>query len=778
MRALSWLRTAGNFLGDFLMSIKSSYEELEQRVKELEKAAALRERTKDLLRESEERYLMAVEQSGAGVAIIAGDTHLYANEAFARIFGYEEPEDVLAELVSLFYRPNSYKKLSHFNESLRQGRSDPLRYECKGIRKDGSVIDLSVFEGSTTYHGKPASMLLLQETAPQRLEVKDLYEREVKYRKIFENIQDIYFETSMDGILLEVSPSIENLFGYQREQVIGTSLYNLYVDPSDREVVIDELLKKGKIIDREILLKDASGIKTYCLTTAALFQDEQNKSLKIIGSLRNITKRKSVENALRESEAQKIAILEASIDRIRYVDKDMRVIWANGAAVSGLDISAEGLKGLRCYEVFIGRKTPCEGCPTVKAIETGRLQRAVIYHREMNGFEGESYWDAYCVPIKDSAGEILSYLQVSRNVTEEKRTANALLEKEGTLRAILAASPVGIGLARDRVISWANRAMYDLLGYNEKDKGFLRGRTTRLFYPDDEEYDRVGRELYSAIKETGVGRMDTKWIRKNGSVVNCYIQATLLDPSDPSKGVILTALDITDRKEAEERIHWLTDEMIKVQEKERQMISRELHDRVAQDLSSTKIIVDQVLQSKKEVGQSEERQKISKISTTLQTAINTVRNLSYDLRPPVIDDMGLVQAIFQYCEEFSERTGLDIDFSSAGLEGVASNSDTEINVYRLIQEGLNNVHKHAEARRAVVKFVKAFPNIILRIEDDGKGFDVGARRIASPNEKRMGLQSMEERVRLLNGKMDIQSRPMRGTKIVIKIPFKETKGDF
>jgi signal transduction histidine kinase len=135
--------------------------------------------------------------------------------------------------------------------------------------------------------------------------------------------------------------------------------------------------------------------------------------------------------------------------------------------------------------------------------------------------------------------------------------------------------------------------------------------------------------------------------------------------------------------------------------------------------------------------------------------------------------MGLVHAIFQYCEEFSERTGLAIDFASAGLEKAALDSDTEINLYRLIQEGLNNVHKHAEARRATVKLVKAHPNIILRIKDDGKGFDVNARKALSTNEKRMGLQSMEERVHLLGGKIEIQSSPMRGTKIAIRIPSRD-----
>ena len=102
-------------------------------------------------------------------------------------------------------------------------------------------------------------------------------------------------------------------------------------------------------------------------------------------------------------------------------------------------------------------------------------------------------------------------------------------------------------------------------------------------------------------------------------------------------------------------------------------------------------------------------------------------------------------------------------------------SFVEINLYRLLQEGLNNVRKHADAGRVIVKLVGVYPNIILRIEDDGKGFDVQAREEALDSEKRMGLRSMRERVNLLQGKMTIQSRPMQSTKVLIHFPFNRGK---
>jgi len=118
---------------------------------------------------------------------------------------------------------------------------------------------------------------------------------------------------------------------------------------------------------------------------------------------------------------------------------------------------------------------------------------------------------------------------------------------------------------------------------------------------------------------------------------------------------------------------------------------------------------------------------MEKYSDLIDQTIKTVRNLAYDLRPPLLDEMGLVEALEICCEEFSENSGLKVDFQSAGVHKLIFDSNTEIHLYRLVQEGLNNIRKHAHATRATIKIMRAFPNIILRIEDDGKGFYVKER---------------------------------------------------
>ncbi len=165
------------------------------------------------------------------------------------------------------------------------------------------------------------------------------------------------------------------------------------------------------------------------------------------------------------------------------------------------------------------------------------------------------------------------------------------------------------------------------------------------------------------------------------------------------------------------------------------------------------------------------REKLAASTGLLMQTIAAVRNLAYDLRLPGLDEMGLVKALEIYCEEASEKGKLKVDFQSAGMTVIDMDKNMEIHIYRLIQEALSNIRKHADADHATIRLLGSSPNIILRIEDNGRGFDVKAQELKSAATKRMGILSMQERVNLLQGQMTIQSQPMKGTRILIKIPI-------
>jgi len=604
---------------------------------------------------------------------------------------------------------------------------------------------------------------------------KALRESEERYRQLFNSCIDAVFvhqptAEGMPGKFIEVNEEACRRYGYTREELLSLTPSHLSAPEIASGIPdrIETLRTKGHVLFETVhVAKDGKRIPVEI--NSRLFNFSGTPT--VLSIVRDINDRKRIELALQRSEAQMRAILDASIDRIRHVDRDLGIIWANKTTTLALDMPTESVIGQKCHKLFLDSDTPCEGCPTLKSLETGRVERAVICQSNMKGMEGSRYWDTYCVPLKNEADQIETLIQVARDITKQKVAMNTLQQREETLAAILAASPAGIALVNNRILNWANESEHRMLGYPE---GSLTGKNVRELCPNDEEYERVEEELFSKAKATGIGKAETRLIRKDGTLIYCYLQGSPLDPQDPSKGFIVAAMDISERKQAQEHIYSLSHELMKAQESERQMISRELHDRVAQDLSTLKIDIDTLLDIESQAF-TNTRQKISELSKNLQQAIMAVRNLSYDLRPPSLDQLGPVQAIFQYCEDFAELTGLKVDYASAGMEGLRFDFDTEINLYRLVQEGLNNIRKHAGATHAVVRLVASHPHIILRIEDNGKGFEVKKRLASITSEIRMGLRSMQERVNLLGGKIKIQSRLGQGTKISIEVPYKEKK---
>jgi len=470
-------------------------------------------------------------------------------------------------------------------------------------------------------------------------------ESEEKYRQLFNIVTDaIMLFDAETRHFIDANDTALSLYGYSREEFLKLRHQDITAEPKKSDASIRQILE-GELVRIPVRYHKKKDGTIFPVEISASTCMLRNRKV-ICGVIRDITERNQTEKALRESEAEKTALLDAAIDRIRHVDKDMKIIWGNKAAVDASGMSPEDMVGKTCYQLFVGGDTPCKGCPTLRSKETGRIERAVIHLPKAKRIIGQSYWDVYCIPLKNEPGNPESFIQIARNITEQIR--------------------------------------------------------------------------------------------------------------------------------AEEQIHTLTHELMKAQESERQMISRELHDRVAQQLAVAKIDCELLLNHHPAI-HPEIRRKISEMTITLQESIKAVRDLSYDLRPPALDVMGLVDTLSQYCHDFSENNGISVDFSTAGMKDLKLDFDTEINLYRLVIEGLTNIKKHADASHVIIKLVAVSPNIILRIEDNGRGFDVQERLAKITKEKRMGIRSIEERVKLLQGEMALRSKPKQGTKIFIKFPYKGKK---
>ncbi len=410
-------------------------------------------------------------------------------------------------------------------------------------------------------------------------------------------------------------------------------------------------------------------------------------------------------------------------------------------------------------------------------------QMVIEHHRKR--LAGEEIPEIYNIRMIDQAGEIRwvqnngvivewegrpATLNFLLDITSRKQALDALAESEEKYRQLFERDSDAVMIldAETQQFEDANPATLNLFGYSKKE--FLGLKVEDISAEKDKTQMAIA-EIRD--KATASLKIHLRYFRrKDGSSFPGEISAGKFFSAGRQK-IIGAVRDITERIRAEEKIRTLSRQQIKVQENERNRIAKYLHDHVAQDLSTLKIGFETLFNEPQKLS-PEKKQKISEISQLLQDSISSVRDLSYGLRPAGLDQLGLVRIVYQLCDDFAEKNNLNVDFYSAGIKDLKLDFDTAINLYRLIQEGLNNIRKHARAENVIIRLVASSPNIILRIEDDGQGFDVEHRLAKALEEKRMGLSNMEERVNLLEGKMDIKSQIGRGTRILVEIPWQET----
>jgi signal transduction histidine kinase len=232
-------------------------------------------------------------------------------------------------------------------------------------------------------------------------------------------------------------------------------------------------------------------------------------------------------------------------------------------------------------------------------------------------------------------------------------------------------------------------------------------------------------------------------------------------------------VDITEHRRAQQSLHESRDrlaslsrQMIGVQEAERRHLARELHDEIGQVLCAISVNL-KIVKTKVDASAWPRLEESIQI---IDGAVDQVRNLSLDLRPPVLDDFGLEAALRWYVDRLSTRTGLCVHITR-DPHAAEIPFDVRNTCFRVAQEALTNVVRHASAREVWIGLEQRPSEIVLTIRDDGIGFDVEASRWRASKGHHMGLLGMHERVELLDGKIHLQSEPGKGTTVQIQLPL-------
>lgn len=213
--------------------------------------------------------------------------------------------------------------------------------------------------------------------------------------------------------------------------------------------------------------------------------------------------------------------------------------------------------------------------------------------------------------------------------------------------------------------------------------------------------------------------------------------------------------------------------IISAQEEERKRVAREIHDGPAQSMANV-VLRAEICEKLLEKKPAEVKKELSLLKEMVKNSLQEVRKIIFDLRPMVLDDLGLIPALKRYIAEFQEKSNLAVDFQVLGNNVSRLNSTLEIAIFRIIQEALHNVLKHARATTVLVRLEQAPTQVNLRVKDDGCGFDLEKALNGGYGES-YGLIGIRERVQLLEGELKIYTAPEKGTDLFVKIPLEESE---
>jgi len=730
-----------------------------------------RKLAEEALQKSEQRFRLAA-QAGKMFAYewdVVTDI-VVRSAGFAKILGIDEEAHTTGEQILTRVHPDDREGLKAVVAELNLEKPY-LQISFRMIRPDGIVI--WVERNSRAYFDEKGKLLRIvgmvaDITERKRIE-EALQKSEQRFRLAAQAGKMYAYEWDVATDIVVRSEEYVNVLGFSeqtapltRQQLLGT------IHPDDSALFlgsVDQLTPETPTTHAVYRVLRPDGSVVWLEKNARAFFGGQGRMLRVIGMVADITERKRVERALEKSEEKFSKAFRQS---------PMALALTNAKDHHYIDVNEtfERITGWRRDEV-IGR-TPFDIGLWVDPAERVEITKRLLAEGSLRNLELRFRMRDGSVRVGFASAELIELdgqpcvLGVTADVTEHKRAEEALRESEDKLRLLLDSTAEAIyGIDLEHRCTFCNPACVRALGYKQVDEVLGKkmhdlihhSRADGTLFPVEEC------RIHSVIRTgEGVHAEDEVLWRANGTSFPAEYWSYPQRRGHDVVGAVVAFIDITERKLAEVALANVSRRLIEAQEQERTRIGRELHDDIVQRLALLAVELQQLHDNSLIL--PDVRNRMGTLQKQTSEIATDIQSLSHELHSAKLQYLGIAGAMRGFCREFGEQQKVEIDFHAHDLLSPLS-PDTSLCFFRVLQEALHNAVKHSGVRHFEVRLWGTSDEIHLTVQDSGAGFD----RKAAKASRGLGLISMEERLKLVNGTLSIDSQPKRGTTLHARVPL-------
>ncbi len=590
----------------------------------------------------------------------------------------------------------------------------------------------------------------------------ELGESEARNRAVLRALPDLVFVQTRDGVYVDYHARDAGALLVPPAEFLGRRT---------RDVLPPELAASAERSFAEALASDEPSVLEYSLTIDGQERRYEARTVacehdRVLSVVRDVSDRWRAHQAQAESEALFRRLAETTPATIS-ISTEGRLLYVNPAVEALTGRSREELLAMDPWEMIHpemreGLRERFGGLG-----ESGYLP---AYEVRVLTKSGQERW-AYCMTTPIAFRGQPSLLTTAFDITERRQAEEALREARRTLQGIADTLPSVLRVHDlvERRNVYANAYVSVVLGYTPRELQEMgESLLARLMHPDDLARWPTQLARYEEAADGQVIESEYRMRHRNGEFRWLHCREIVFErTADGQPRLILgAAQDITERKRADRQIQDLAGRLIAAQEEERKRISRELHDDLNQKVAALGITVSAVKRRLPETARGL-REQVAELQARVGELAEDIRRLSHELHPATLDHVGLVAGLRSYCHEFGRSHGIEVTLSVQD-EWPAAPPHVELCLYRVAQESLHNTARHSGARQVRVALERNGDAVRLSVsEHGGRGFDVKQARERGG----LGLSSMEERVRLLGGRLRVSSRRHRGTAVQAEIPL-------